>query len=309
MIQLKRVPVIFREVDHTYWYGDLQLHGTSHLYGNHINPSKYSGIKQSVLEAAAKEGTRVHEECEAYDRFGLAESAEAKNWAKMRVENEIAIIENEYLVSDLVYYATKIDKVMLVGNPEEGAVDLGDVKRTSELDIDSLSWQLSMSAELFEKQNPHLKIRKLYGIWLRGAKKKFVEVERKPSDRVRMLMDAEQYGLPFVLPANESLPAMLSDEMNDKLERVAQLETLIQQTKQELETRQSNLEALKVYLMNQMQEYSVKKMEGERVIITYVDACEKELFDTKRFKEDNPEVAENYIKKSQVKETIKIKLK
>ena len=136
-----------------------------------------------------------------------------------------------------------------------------------------------------------------------------MEVERKPSDRVRMLMDAEQYGLPFVLPANESLPAMLSDEMNDKLERVAQLETLIQQTKQELETRQSNLEALKAYLMKQMQEYGVKKMEGERVIITYVDAYEKELFDTKRFKEDNPEVAENYIKKSQVKESIKIKLK
>ena len=292
---------------HEYWLGDLQLHGTSHLYGNHINPLKYEGISPEVLQKAAERGTLIHEQCEMADRFGLAESTEAKNWVAIKEKEHITVLENEYLISDLVYYATKIDKVLIVGEQEEGLIDLGDVKTTSELDMESLSWQLSISANLFELQNPHLKCRKLYGIWLRGNKKRFVEVERKPTEQVKSLMDAEQYGLPFVLQTEQ--PAILTEQMNKQLQRVADLESLIQTTKKELETRQSNLDNLKAFLLQQMSEYGVKKMEGERVIITYVDPYEKELFDSKRFKEDNPTEAEKYIKKSQVKESIKIKLK
>lgn len=306
-MKLNISPIIFRESDHTYWLGDLQLHGTSHLYGRHINPTKYDGIKQEVLENAAKRGTRIHEECEAYDRFGLAESTEAVNWGKLRVENEIAIIENEYLVSDLVYYATKIDKVMLVGNPEDGVVDLGDVKTTSELDMDSLSWQLSMSAELFEKQNPHLKVRNLYGIWLRGAKKKFVQVTRKPTEQVISLMDAEQYGLPFILPTEpvEQLPA----EVEATLQKVTELEAFIQEQTEQLKQKQADMDTLKAYLLQQMVSSGVKKLDGEKVSVTYVEPYTKELFDSKRFKEEQPDLAEKYIKQSQVKESIKIKLK
>ena len=307
MTKLNISPVIFRESDHTYWYGELQLNGTSHIYGKYINPNKYADIPQSVLQAAAERGTRIHEECEAYDRFGLAESTEAKNWGKMRVENEIAILENEYLVSDLVYYATKIDKVMIVGNPEDGLVDLGDVKRTSELDMDSLSWQLSMSAELFEQQNPHLKVRNLYGIWLRDKKKKFVQVERKPTEQVVSLMDAEQYGLPFILPTEptEQLPA----EVNATLQKVAELESFIQEQTEQLKQKQADMDTLKAYLLQQMTSSGVKKLDGEKVTITYVEPYTKELFDSKRFKEEQPDLAEKYIKQSQVKESIKIKLK
>lgn len=308
-MQLTQSPVIFRESDHTYWYGDLQLHGTSHLYGNHINPFKYEGISIEVLQKAAERGTLIHEQCEMADRFGLAESIEAKNWVAIKEKEGITVLENEYLISDLVYYATKIDKVLIVGKQEDGFIDLGDVKTTSELDMESLSWQLSVSAYLFELQNPHLKCRKLYGIWLRGTKKKFVEVERKQTEQVKSLMDAEQYGLPFVLSTEQPIPAILTEQMNEKLQKVADLESLIQTTKKELETRQSNLDNLKAFLLQQMSEYGVKKMEGESVIITYVEPYEKELFDSKKFKEDNPTEAEKYIKKSQVKETIKIKLK
>lgn len=306
-MKLNISPVIFRESDHTYWLGDLQLHGTSHLYGRHINPTKYEGIKQEVLENAAKRGTRIHEECEAYDRFGLAESTEAINWGKLRVENEIAILENEYLVSDLMYYATKIDKVMLVGNPEDGVVDLGDVKTTSELDMDSLSWQLSMSAELFEKQNPQLKVRNLYGIWLRGAKKKFKQVPRKPTEQVISLMDAEQYGLPFILPTEpvEQLPA----EVEATLQKVTELEAFIQEQTEQLKQKQADMDTLKAYLLQQMVSSGVKKLDGEKVSVTYVEPYTKELFDSKRFKEEQPDLAEKYIKQSQVKESIKIKLK
>ena len=306
-MQLNQSPVIFRESDHTYWNDSLQLHGTSHLYGNHINPSKYEGISPAVLRKAAERGTLIHEQCEMADRFGYAESTEAEKWIGLKQTHNITVLDNEYLVSDLVYYATKIDKVIIVGEPQEGYIDLGDVKTTSELDMESLSWQLSVSAYLFEQQNPHLKVRKLYAIWLRGTKNRFVEVERKPIEQVKSLMDAEQYGLPFVLSTEQ--PAILTDRMNEQLQKVAELESLIQTTKGELEIRQSNLDNLKLFLLQQMSEYGVKKIEGERVVVTYVEPYVKELFDSKKFKEDNPKEAEKYIKKSQVKESIKIKLK
>jgi len=120
-------------------------------------------------------------------------------------------------------------------------------------------------------------------------------------------MDAEQYGTPFVLPTE--LPAILTEEMNEQLQKVADLESFIQTTQKELAIRQTNLENLKAFLLQQMTEYGVKKMEGEQVIVTYVEPYTKELFDTKRFKQDNPAEAEKYIKISQVKEGIKIKLK
>ena len=308
MMQLNQSPVRYiPDPIHEYWHEELQLHGTSHLYGKHINPSKYEGISEEVLRFAAERGHLIHEQCEMADRFGYAEGTEAQKWINLKQKNDIVVLDNEYLVSDLVYYATKIDKVIIVGESQDGLIDLGDVKTTSELDMESLSWQLSVSACLFEQQNPHLKVRKLYGIWLRGTKHKFVEVERKPDERVKSLMDAEQYGTPFVLPTE--LPAILTEEMNEQLQKVADLESFIQTTQKELAIRQTNLENLKAFLLQQMTEYGVKKMEGEQVIVTYVEPYTKELFDTKRFKQDNPAEAEKYIKISQVKEGIKIKLK
>lgn len=303
-MKLNKSQVIFRESDHTYWLGSTQLKGTSHLYGRHINSLKYDGISPDILQKAAERGTRVHEDCEAYDRFGLIGSKEAENWAKMREKESIGVIENEYLVSDNVFFATKIDKVMIVGEPEENMIDLGDVKTTSELDLDSLSWQLSVSAELFEKQNPHLKVRNLYGIWLRGDKKKIVPVSRKPTSQVISLMDAEQFGLPFILET-EQLP----EELNDTLRKVSELETFIQEQTEQLEQKKSDMDVLKAYLIEQMSGKGIKKLEGEKVVVTYVEAYSKELFDSKKFKQEQPELAKKYIKQTQVKETIKIKLK
>lgn len=305
MIKLNQSPVIFIESDHTYWHGEMQLHGTSHLYGNHINPSKYDGISKEVLENAAKRGQRIHEECEMADRFGLAESTEAKNWVAIKEKHGITVVENEYLVSDLVYYATKIDKVIIVGRAEEGLIDLGDVKTTSDLDMESLSWQLSISAELFEQQNPHLKCRKLYAIWLRGAKQKFVEVPRKTFAEVLGIMEAEKNG--YLYDSQEVL--ILSEEVNQTLQKVAELETLIQNTTNELKQKQSDMDTLKEFLMQQMESNGVKKLDTETLTITYVEPYSKELFDSKKFKEEQPDLAVKYIKQSQVKQSIKIKLK
>ena len=69
------------------------------------------------------------------------------------------------------------------------------------------------------------------------------------------------------------------------------------------------MEVLKSYLIEQMSGKGIKKLEGEKVVVTYVEPYAKELFDTKKFKQEQPELAKKYIKQTQVKETIKIKLK
>lgn len=62
-------------------------------------------------------------------------------------------------------------------------------------------------------------------------------------------------------------------------------------------------------ILEEMQEKKISKIETDDLIISYVAATDRQTFDTKAFRKDQPDLYDEYIKISPVKESIKIRLK
>lgn len=294
---MKASKVIFYEDPHEYWLGDLQLFGTSGLYGKHINPDKYSNISPKVLAKAAERGTRIHDECRQVDLFGVATSPESKNYQKLMIENGIEPFKTEHMVSDEKHFATKIDKL-------DRELNLYDIKTTYVLDQESLSWQLSISARLFEIQNPLLKVKKLFGIWLRDDKSKLVEVPRISDTIIDDLLDCEVTGRTFIVPQQT-----LTVDIDQALQKLTDLESLISIAEAEMRSTKEQMETIKEFLKDQMSINNVKKWETDNIVVTYVAPTIRESIDSKRLKKEQPDVYSQFIKTSQIKESIRIKIK
>lgn len=86
------------------------------------------------------------------------------------------------------------------------------------------------------------------------------------------------------------------------LERLA----LIKKQMEELEKEESELKAS---IMESMKTNGLDKIESDIIDITYVAPFERETFDSKKFKVDNPEMYEAYKRMSKVSESLKIKVK
>lgn len=179
--------VSFYEDQHIYLSKDNKmLTGVTTILSNTLFANKYSNIPRHILEKAAAYGTMVHSKCQENDLFCCSSCIEVDNYIKIKEENNLIPIDNEYLVSDNKRIATLID---IVFQSTENSIHLADIKTTSGLDTNYLSWQLSICAWLFEIQNPDVNVDKLYGIWLRKEKYKLIEVERKKNSEIEELLN------------------------------------------------------------------------------------------------------------------------
>lgn len=181
---LKKSPVVFDELAHTYDLNGVKLSGITSLLHRTIFADKYSGISRKVLDKAAEYGHNIHEQIELVDSLGVeSDDPSVQAYCRMKEENNLVPLVNEYLVSDEASYASSIDIVF-------SDYTLADIKTTSKLDMEYLSWQLSIYASLFEMQNPGLKVPRMLAIWLpkpRYGKPNLVEVPRKSKDAIKVL--------------------------------------------------------------------------------------------------------------------------
>lgn len=184
-IELKQSAVIFNEVDHTYNYLGSFLSGVTSLLHRTLFADKYNGISAEVLAKAAAYGHNIHEQIELVDTLGVESQTPAvQAYLQMKADLNLTTLANEYIVSDEQYIASSIDIVF-------DDLTLADIKTTSRLDIEYLSWQLSMYAYLFELQNPGLKVPRLLAIWLpkpQYGSPNIVEVPRKSKDALKVLL-------------------------------------------------------------------------------------------------------------------------
>ncbi len=184
-IELKQSEVIFNEVDHTYTFLGSLLSGVTSLLHRTLFADKYHGISAEVLAKAAAYGHNIHEQIELVDTLGVESQTPAvQAYLQMKAELNLTTLANEYLVSDEQYIASSIDIVF-------DDLTLADIKTTSRLDMEYLSWQLSMYSYLFELQNPGLKVPRLLAIWLpkpQYGKSMIVEVPRKSNDALKVLI-------------------------------------------------------------------------------------------------------------------------
>lgn len=298
MIELVKSPVVFNEEDHTYFLGEKQLQGITGMISRQLFPDKYKDVPAFVMKRAADKGSRIHSQCEFVDSTGFdPESVEAENYLRERTNAGYNALANEYTVSDEEYFASNIDCVW----EKNEKISLADIKTTYRIDKEALSWQLSIYAYLFEKQNLGLKVKNLYGVWLRGDKSELIPIERKTDEEVKRLMECEVKGEKYL--SAEIVPAG-----NLQLMTTAAVQMLID-IQEELDFAKERSEQMKEGLKNAMIENGVNVWDAGRLRASVTPATTSKSFDMKAFQADHPELYSKYLKSVEKKASIRITIR
>lgn len=298
MAKLKQSKVVFNQEEHTYTLDGKELSGVTSLLNRQLFKDKYTGISEETLNKAAERGSLIHETIEMLEAFGKTESEieEVQAYFRLKSEHCKEVEENEYLVSDNNHIASSIDIVF-------DDFSLADIKTTSKLDKEYVSWQLSIYAYLFELQNPRKKVGKLYAIWLPKAqygKPAFVEVERKPSDLVMELIECDKRGEQFEYKPVESTQQAMTvaeDVVNEVVSIGRQMKEMEQRYK-----------ALQAGLLDVMKKNNVKNFKSGDLTLIYKEPSVRKSIDSKALESKYPDIYNELLKESQVKESLTIKI-
>lgn len=296
-MKLIKSQVIFNPDEHTYMLGGKELSGITSVISRQLFPDKYRDVPEYVLKKAAERGTMIHSICELADDMGIShDSDEAQGYKELKDDWGLRYECSEYLVSDDEHYASCIDKVY---RENETDFTLGDIKTTYVLDKESVRWQLSIYAYLFELQNPGCKAVRLIGIWLRGKNHEIVEVERIPSEVVVNLLKCDSEGRQFVNPYSIS-PITLPDEYR-KMERTIQ--EIVSQAKYWSDKKKEIADAVMMSMV-EAGEYSWK---GDIISFTRKKDTIRKDFDKKAFEKDYPDLYNKYLKEIPVVGSVTLK--
>lgn len=293
MTQLNKVPVLFNQEEHTYTntVTGKVLQGITSTLIHRLFPDKYKDIPQHILDAAAARGSNVHEDIELSETLGVTPTTiEGRNYRKLKERYGLKFLESEFTVSDLEHYASQID---LIFDVEENVIDIADIKTTSRFDRESVSWQLSIYAYLIRLNNPHIKVRNLFGIWLRGDIAEVIEVDRHSDDEIKALIECDLNDCDY--DYSPAFPSYITENENVLISLSQRIKELTEE-----------YEAVKGEVLQKMTENNDKSFDTGRLLITLVAPSTRKTFDSKAYQKDHPDEYDKYVKESQTKESLKI---
>lgn len=296
MINLVDSQVAFNQENHTYSLNGIALMGITGMIKSQLFPDMYKDIPQYILDKAAERGTMVHESIELFDAgFEPKDTTlELESYKRIKRENGLTTVANEYIVTDKEHFASAIDLVLCNGDD----IILTDIKTTYTLDKEYVRWQLSIYAYLFELQNPELKVSKLYALWLRDDKSEFTEIKRVEFDTIKDLLQCEVEGRKFNTPVGGA------DNMPSEIKQAEKaVYTIVQQIK-ELNAQKDKLSK---GLLKLMQDNDVKTYKGKYITLSRKAASTREDIDKKKLKEEYPEVYAACMKITNINESLQIR--
>lgn len=341
MIPFKQSPVIFDEGAHRYRLGEKRLLGITGLIhsilGLGVYPEADPYVRDFLIPKAGSRGTAIHHAIQTYDELGIRQTIQSVNTRQgdryevmewdvsreldnyIRHLNGFVALANELTVSDNDKYASQIDNVWQ--RVSTNGIWLVDTK-SNNLDRyplcgyfnpayfnnredalkEYLSWQLSIYAELFEAENPGLKVEGLACNWLRQDRAAFWVIERKSPELVKEILSTEYmftdngpvyfhhdqsvFGITPNLPAttNETVPIVPEDVIS----YVADLIRIEKETK-------AKLDEAKKALRMAMEQHGIKSWDSGLFKATIAADSNRATFDSARFKKDHPDLYEQYI--------------
>lgn len=299
MSELVLSKVVFDELEHTYTLDGKKLSGVTALLHRQLFGSKYDGIPKHIMEQAAERGNAIHREIEMYESFGGENFDDEVNaYIKLKNKYGFETIATEWLVSDNEHVASSIDVIFDTG---KGLV-LCDIKTTSKLDIEYLSWQLSIYKYLLLLDNPKTKVGWLFACWLPKKQygiPKMVEVREKPVEWVKALIECDARGEKWENPetpvAQDDAALAVPIELTDAIADFLRAEKLAKEMKERLK--------------DLMEKNGIKKWECDSFSATYTPAGKTSKFDSTAFKKEHPDLYEQYMKESERKSSIRTTLK
>lgn len=299
-ISLNVPKVTFIEETHQYFIGKKELKGVTGTLIKKAFPDTYKNIPESVLKKAAERGGLVHNTFETFCSIFDADikkypnpTEELQAFHSMLVAYDLHYVASEYLVTDGENFASAIDGIFA---DNEGNIYLVDYKTTATLHYDNVSLQLSIYAKWFEEQNPDLKVKEIVCMWFKNGQSKFQPLPRVSDEQI-----------------DELINAYLADdaEYQYKVEVPEQFSSL----EQEFRLITARVDALKIKqdelkekIMKMMEDNKQKSVKTQFASYSYVAATTKKTFDTKLFKDTEPDHYEHYLKETTTKPSIRIKL-
>lgn len=331
MIELKKSDVVFQEEGHIYLLGDLRLSGITSLIHEVLKlgvyPDASEFVKNVAIPRAGEYGTAIHKSIEFYDVTGMRNTFHPGRFGDWEVSAELdtyirhkegfTSVANEYIVSDNIRYASAIDNVWMRDDTQ--GIWLVDTK-SNNLDYypggapalqEYLSWQLSIYAVLFERQNPGLKVEGLACNWIRKEQGDFWIIERKSDEDVLKLLDTVyvvdcEGNIRFIL--DESTDIVPAEE--DRMQLMpAEVVSYIAQLLSAQDEMEKTISDMKEQLKKAMKEAGVKSWDAGAFKVTYIPESSSTQFDSTRFKKENPEVCKAYQKTVKKSEQLRITLR
>lgn len=96
---------------------------------------------------------------------------------------------------------------------------------------------------------------------------------------------------------------------NDVPTLTAEIENIIANLDAEEKRIKAAKELYRCELLEAMEKYNIKSIATDIVSVTYKDSYDKETLDTKRLREEQPDIYDEYVKFSTVKPSITVKVK
>ena len=294
MIELKDNGVLFDAVKHEYSINGKILQGVTGIIKTKLFPDEYANVPNFVLQRAAERGTRIHNAVEFYEDFGIETESceELVNYKRLREAHKDKLgecVKTEYLVTDFEQYASAID---LVFNTPSGGIAIADIKTTSKLNIEYVTWQLSVYAFFMWLCNK-VNVDGMFVIYLRDGQSECIELQPKTFEEVRTLL------------YSDSAPVI---KQQTQIVEIADVEQEVVKIKSEMDACKIRYEELSSGLLNIMREQGIKKYEGSFIRLTRKLPSTSKRFDSKSFKDDYPELYEKYCKPTQTSESLLVKV-
>lgn len=299
-MKLVKSKVRFDEEQHRYFLGEKELSGITGTLIKKAFPDTYKGIPDAVLAKAAERGSVVHQNLELFDTICNSDVnimpsvlPEVKDYNEMLISYGLHHVDSEYLVTDNENFASAIDKVLA---DNEGNIYLADIKTTATLHYDNVSLQLSIYAKWFEEQNPDLKVKEIVCMWFKNGQSKFQPLPRVSDEQIDDLINAY---------ISDDTEYQYKVEVPEQFSALEQEYRLITARMDALKIKQDDLKEQMMKMMEANKQKSIKTNIGS---YSYVAASTKKTFDTKLFKDTEPDHYEHYLKETTTKPSIRIKL-
>lgn len=299
-MKLVKSKIRFDEEQHRYFLDEKELSGITGTLIKKAFPDTYRGIPDAVLAKAAERGSVVHQNLELFDTvcnsdINIMPSVlpEVKDYNEMLISYGLHHIDSEYLVTDNENFASAIDKVLA---DNEGNIYLADIKTTATLHYDNVSLQLSIYAKWFEEQNPDLKVKEIVCMWFKNGQSKFQPLPRVPEEQIDELINAY---------LADDADYQYKVEVPEQFSALEQEYRLVTARMDALKIKQDDLKEQMMKMMEANKQKSIKTNIGS---YSYVAATTKKTFDTKLFKDTEPEHYEYYLKDTTTKPSLRIKL-
>ena len=286
----------FNETTHTYTLEGKVLISTTQLLSKYGLVPSYEYVNKETLNKSAEFGRFVHKEIENYikkgeigwsDQLHLFVDYVRSNGNMTDLLSE-TIVHNEHIAGtiDLIY-------------KKEGYTYIGDFKTTYSLNTHAVSWQLSIYAYLYDKEN--YENTKIQCFHFTKDRLDVIELKLIAKSEVERLFESYINNTDFI-EGDDVIPLALSAELN-------KLETAIVNYELELKRKKEEEKALLEKIKLIMEINGVKKCTCGKVDISYFEEATKKTIDTARLREEMPDVVEKYERTSKISSYIKIKIK